>query len=86
MDEVKKEPCLVCGSKYDVDPDHIRNRGSGGDDTPDNLWSLCRTHHILKTHLGIKKMIDTFPILGPELSKRGWHVVLEFGRWKLRRK
>lgn len=27
------------------DPHHIKSRGSGGGDTPDNLICLCRAHH-----------------------------------------
>lgn len=30
-----------------LDPHHIKNKGAGGDDIPENLITLCRQHHNL---------------------------------------
>ena len=35
-----KEPC--CGG---LDAHHIKTKGSGGGDNPENLITLCRGHH-----------------------------------------
>ncbi len=43
--EVAAKPCAVCGCIGPNDPHHIRSRGAGGGDTPENLISLCRSHH-----------------------------------------
>lgn len=34
-----------CSSGKDVH--HIKNKGAGGDDTADNLVTLCRKHHVM---------------------------------------
>jgi hypothetical protein len=41
--------CEVPGCPHvgTVDAAHIKSKGSGGDDTDDNLVSLCRLHHTL---------------------------------------
>lgn len=28
-----------------IDPHHVKRRSQGGEDTPENLVSLCRAHH-----------------------------------------
>jgi len=38
-------PCVVCGKSAPSDPCHITSVGAGGDDAPENLISMCRTHH-----------------------------------------
>jgi len=43
MQAVRSEPCVICGKKGEAA--HIRSKGSGGDDTMENLLSLCRKHH-----------------------------------------
>ena len=35
------------GCSGGVDPHHIDSKGSGGDDIPENLITLCRKHHIM---------------------------------------
>jgi hypothetical protein len=35
----------VCGSRVRIERDHVRPRAMGGDDSPDNLRLLCRTHN-----------------------------------------
>ena len=44
--------CEVCGCPA-VDVHHIKSRGRGGDDIPDNLISLCRDCHT-KAHKNMK--------------------------------
>jgi hypothetical protein len=38
-----------------LDPHHIQTRGAGGDDVPENLITLCRTHHNLAQNHRIPK-------------------------------
>ena len=33
------------GCSGGLDPHHIKTKGSGGDDTKENLITLCRKHH-----------------------------------------
>ena len=33
--------CVLCGSQYNLQMDHIKSRGLGGGDTLDNVQTLC---------------------------------------------
>lgn len=37
----------ICGSRYQVQVDHIHPKGLGGRDSPENLRPLCRQHNLL---------------------------------------
>lgn len=43
--ERDKWQCLLCGSRSNLTPDHIIKRSQGGDDSADNLWTLCAFCH-----------------------------------------
>jgi 5-methylcytosine-specific restriction endonuclease McrA len=51
IEEARKPSCQVCGRYGAVEVHHIKSRGSGGGDTPDNLISLCYKCHT-KAHTG----------------------------------
>jgi 5-methylcytosine-specific restriction endonuclease McrA len=44
--------CQVCGSSWMPQIHHIKSRGSGGDDVPENLICLCVACHD-KAHRGM---------------------------------
>jgi len=71
LDRVRKLPCVVCGSKAD-DVDHIKTVGSGGNDSEDNLWPMCRSHHQQKHLLGLKRLCDKYPHLKEILFRKGF--------------
>ena len=66
LKKVREMPCRVCGRQPSPgnpnDPDHIRTRGSGGGDTENNLWALCRFHHIEKGRIGIKTFAEKYKL------------------------
>ncbi|MGB9660671.1 MAG: HNH endonuclease [Moorellaceae bacterium] len=47
----RRDRCEVCGSTWGLQVHHIKSRGSGGEDTPDNLICLCVECHT-KAHNG----------------------------------
>jgi len=51
IERARKARCEVCGSTWAVQVHHIKTRGSGGDDSPDNLIALCVECHS-KAHSG----------------------------------
>ncbi len=59
LDFIKTIPCIICGM-IPSDPDHVTTRGAGGDDTAENVWPLCRKHHVERHAKGIKYMIDKY--------------------------
>lgn len=68
-----------CGSRYRLQPHHIRTRGRGGDHDPDNLVTLCWYHHHVAIHMiGMsldpespphRRRLLTSPIHGPPLRR-----------------
>jgi len=54
----KSDPCI----KTTIHVHHIKNRGSGGDDLPENLIILCPRHHNL-AHTGEIKADELRAIL-----------------------
>ena len=47
----KKGICEICGKKTQTEKHHIKTKGSGGNDTEENLIEVCRICHI-KIHTG----------------------------------
>ena len=47
----KKGVCEVCGRKGATEKHHKKSKGSGGDDTEENLIEVCRICH-KKIHTG----------------------------------
>ena len=47
----KKHICEYCGKKGWTNKHHIKSKGSGGDDTENNLIELCGVCHV-KAHSG----------------------------------
>lgn len=43
----KKGICEICGKKGQTEKHHIKTKGSGGDDTKENLIEVCRKCHSL---------------------------------------
>lgn len=84
LDKYHTMPCLICGL-FGSDPDHIKTKGSGGDDVPNNIVNLCRRHHSERHAIGWSSFVIKYPKMRIELFRRGWQVVEEFGINKLRR-
>jgi len=42
---VRKEKCCVGYCTCKAEAAHVKTRGSGGDDVPENLMPLCKWHH-----------------------------------------
>jgi 5-methylcytosine-specific restriction endonuclease McrA len=47
--------CTKCGSTKDLEIDHIKAVTLGGDDSFDNLVTLCKSCHLVKTSEDIEK-------------------------------
>lgn len=72
--EVRSMPCVACPTGKQVgpsDPDHITTVGAGGKDLPNNLWPLCRSHHIERGNRGLVYMADTYPGCSEWLEDNG---------------
>ncbi len=52
----KKGICEICGKKGQTEKHHIKTKGSGGNDTEENLIEVCRTCHT-KIHTGEIKIL-----------------------------
>lgn len=84
LEQRRGEPCVACGREpapagSDLprsEPDHISTRGSGGDDVPENVWSLCCDCHRLKG-AGFEKFLDRYPKCVIWLHEHGRQDVFE---------
>lgn len=47
----KKGVCEICGKKGQTEKHHVKTKGSGGNDTKENLIEVCRICHT-KIHTG----------------------------------
>ena len=82
LEEVRSNPCIVCGKKPS-DPAHIKSRGAGGPDVPENLLPLCRIHHSTQLQVCFLKMMDLHVGFYESMLERGWEIRVENGRRKL---
>lgn len=80
LERTRKLPCVVCGS-VPSDVDHIKTRGSGGDDSEANCWPLCRGHHIEKHKIGLNSFAEKYQSAREGLLKKGWFYDYYLGRW-----
>lgn len=51
----KKGKCEICGKSVQTEKHHKKTKGSGGDDTEENLIEVCRICHT-KIHTGEIKL------------------------------
>lgn len=69
LDFVRNQRCQVCG-RWPSDPDHLRTRGAGGDDSLENLMPLCRRHHTERGTIGIRSFVKKYSL--PVSWESGW--------------
>lgn len=81
--EVKAMPCFLCGSRYGVDPCHIKTFGSSGIEEWWNMVPMCRAHHNEQHHLMWKRFCEKYPKAGALLRELGWEFLEANGQWKL---
>jgi hypothetical protein len=60
LDWARNRPCDVCRTSPPSDPAHIQTRKSSGPDIKENLWSLCRLHHVEQGAIGIKSFAEKY--------------------------
>lgn len=64
------EVCLeTCVLIWTAAPHHIRTRGAGGDDSAENLLSLCTTHHTEIHQIGTKTFAERHPCVAEKIRK-----------------
>lgn len=81
LDTYHKMRCLICNEF--CDPAHVKSRGAGGHDLPENVLNLCRRHHSEQS-IGIVTFVLKYPVVKRKLESMGWEIVDLFGQKKLR--
>lgn len=76
--------CVICGDPSSTAA-HIQSKGAGGSDEEWNLLALCFKDHRYSHDHGWKALIDLHPNVEDILRAKGWELVEEFGRWRLKR-
>lgn len=76
--QIRKLPCMACGSIGSTEAHHIKTRGSGGGDDPWNILPLCSYHHTLSPfawHRGPRQFLMAFPRVEEHVKKLGWEIL-----------
>jgi hypothetical protein len=76
LESVRWQPCIICDAAPPSDPSHISTRGSGGDDTPFNVYPKCRKHHNEWHALGWYRFLGKYPAFCETLLQAGWEMDL----------
>lgn len=63
LDSYHGKSCEVCRTTYQTVAHHIQTKGAGGDDVPDNLATLCHTHHTEIHQIGPTRFRAKYPHL-----------------------
>lgn len=45
LDSYQGSPCNICGKTEGTVAHHLKTKGAGGDDLPENLIAVCHEHH-----------------------------------------
>jgi hypothetical protein len=61
LDRVHLERCTVNGCPFMAEPAHYKSRGAFGDDTPENVYDLCRIHHTEQHKMGWRRFKLKYP-------------------------
>ena len=72
IEEYRKTHCYceACGSNIDCEVAHIRSKGAGGTDDPDNLLYKCwQCHHNVWHSMGPRAFVRMFPHLRAKVLK-----------------
>lgn len=64
-----------------IDLHHLKSKGSGGEDHPNNLLELCRMHHTEIHQVGMKAFVQKYPKIEDELRWKGWIYDGFFQKW-----
>lgn len=60
LESYRNQPCCVCGQTRGTVAHHLKTKGSGGDDTPENLAPLCVRHHREIHDKGLNHMMNNY--------------------------
>lgn len=78
LKHVRQKPCDGCGKHSTKNSPnqaaHIKTRGSGGDDKPYNLLSLCVFCHHEQHLKGWRKFLENREFLRQKLWQMGWRI------------
>lgn len=55
-----------------VDPDHVRTRGAVGEVDENNVWPLCRAHHMERGQMGVTSFMANYGIDAFEIARAVW--------------
>jgi hypothetical protein len=69
--EVRQAPCCIRDCMERAEPAHIKSRGAGGDDTPENVSPICHGHHMEQHTLGWPEFRRRHP------EAKSWAEILE---------
>lgn len=81
-DSYEHKPCLVCGLRLSCAA-HIKSKGSGGHDIPENLLVLCKLCHTEQHTLGIITFAEKYKSVMIFYINNGFEIIEQGGRKRL---
>ena len=81
LDSFRGERCILCYRAAEAC--HVKSRGAGGHDLPENLLAMCRTHHQSQHALGWNRFLKRNPVAALTLESKGWVIKDVLGVMKL---
>lgn len=72
LDSYHNSACVACGETQGTHAHHVRTKGAGGDDVPENLIALCFFHHRMIHDKGTAFMAEKFFSVFHWLTNNGW--------------
>lgn len=79
---IKSLPCISCQTEsVDICPHHVRTKGAGGHDIPENLMPLCKQCHVLIHQLGTSAMARVRPNVKKWLILADWEYDSKRDKW-----
>lgn len=98
LEQIRRLPCMACVDSDPLaaleaikagesggprsHPHHLRSRGAGGDDTPENVMPLCHVHHREVHAKGLNRFAETYVAVCLWLSEAGWTFDITLWKWR----
>lgn len=84
MNYKTKEPCVPCRASAENGNCfyHIKTRGSGGKDVPENMIPVCKRCHVTFHNHSTNYMASKYSSVMEWLLSNGWYVCELTGKWR----
>ena len=69
LTQIRSKRCVACSKPPPNEAAHIQTKGSGGGDTEDNVFTLCRRCHMTQHRVGFLEFAKLYPAVKTWLNE-----------------